>query len=238
MKISLKRLCALGLVLASLNVGGSARAATASLQLGTEGKPIELQLTVSVSKVKYRKQVEIVTWSAQKNAGSPVEIVARGADGSRVTIATGELNGKGVLEATHRPAVNTTYQAIATEAADSTSNKGIVKVFAGISSAVSGHYGKDGGAKLFHAGDVAYLTCKVRPAHPGELVKFTSQVKIGKWTTTSVGEFPMSAAGTAIGALPVDASAVGFNFRLRCGYAGGDGNLGNETGWSYLKVTN
>ncbi|HEX5468139.1 MAG TPA: hypothetical protein VFW80_03725 [Gaiellaceae bacterium] len=198
--------------------------------------PTSMALSLSSSKVKYAGSVKL----SAKLTGSRGRIAFYASPylGQKTLLKRVSVDAGGKAAFTAKPTRRTTYTAEFegddTHAA-STSPGRVVRVHARATVSVSGSYGRSGKYKLFHHGANPQVRGGVKPNQSGSLLKFVAQrYSGGSWHTTTTASFQIQPSGSAYAALYNTSRG---KYRVRVVFSGSTINLGDTSGWAYLRVT-
>jgi len=211
----------------------------------------DLTLSVSKTKIAYRKSVTVTAHLGDDPGENPlVSIYRTPAGGSPVLASTGAVDVNGNFKVTVTLTRTSSFTAHwngdgVFDPTDSAART--VGVHVAIPSAwVSRPYSRAGAYRLFHfhsscvsssKGCVVWAA-KVKPNHAGESVTFVLQRKhSGRWS--SVGSLPLRLNSKSIAAVRFRyaKSLIGTNFRFVARFARDSTNLGGSTKFAYFRIT-
>jgi len=211
----------------------------------------DLTLSVSKTRIAYRKSVTVTAHLGTDAGENPVVFIYRTpAGGSPVLVATGAVDANGNFKATVALTRTSSFTAHwdgdgAFDPTDSAPRT--VGVHVAMPSAwVSRPYARAGAYRLFHfhsscvsrsKGCVVWAA-KVKPNHAGEGATFVLQRKhSGRWS--SVGSLLLKLNSKSIAAVRFRyaKSLIGTNFRFVARFAGDSTNLGGSTKFAYFRIT-
>ena len=210
----------------------------------------DLTLSVSKTKIAYRKSVTVTAHLGNADENPVVSIFRTPAGGSPVLVASGAVNVNGDLKATVTLTRNSSFTAHwdgdgthdPTDTAAAT-----VGVHVAMPGAwVSRPYARSGVYRLFHfhsscvssgKGCVVWAA-KVKPTHAGENVTFVLQRKSsGRWVSAGSLSLSLNSQSAAAVRFRYAKSLIGTSFRFVARFAGDSSNLGGTTKFAYFRVT-
>jgi len=200
--------------------------------------PTTLSLSVSRSSVSYNKSVTLTAKFGGAAAGQTVTFYTDPVSGSKTAVASGIVNGAGIVSRTVKVKGKTTFTAKFTGDAayePVTSAGRIVNVRALTTVAFNRFYRRAGAYRLYRLGKFPTLAGRVTPNHAGTLLRFVGQVKTRRgWRTFDSGRYPIGPGGAAN--VIIRARARG-NYRVRAIFAGDSDHLGSTSAWAYARIT-
>ncbi len=210
----------------------------------------DLTLSVSKTRIAYRKSVTVTAHLGNADVNPVVSIFRTPAGGSPVQVAMGAVDVNGNLKVTVTLTRTSSFTAHwdgdgtfdPTDTAPSTVGVHVAM----LSAWVSRPYSRAGAYRLFHfhsscvssSKSCVVWAAKVKPNHAGESVNFVLQRKhSGRWSSVGSLALNLNAKSTAAVRFRYTKSLIGTNFRFVARFASDSTNLGGSTKFAYFRIT-